>query len=247
MKSYSARYPSYKPRSVRKAQKKVKKNLIISVILIIIFGYFLISWGIPLLIGSLTVFNGLKPETEKVEVVAESDAIAPPVLNIPFEATNTATIRISGYAAPSSKVELYVNDDLKDNTETGGDGSFNFEGVGLSDGINYIYGKTLNDKGQKSLSSKTIKINFSSEKPKLEISEPTDGAEVKGGDKKVNVSGVTDPDNLISINGQTAIVNSDGSFSLAVGLNEGDNTVSILSTSPIGNIYKIDRRVKYTP
>lgn len=247
MKKYSSRYPSYKPRSLRRAEKKLKKNLVLTIVVIFVIAFVLLNWGLPALIGGLSAFNRLKPEEKKVELNLEDSAIAPPVLNIPFVATNSATIKISGYAAPKSKVELYLDDDLKDTVTTSIDGGFVFENVSLSVGINNIYGKTIDDKNHTSLPSKNIRLNYSSEKPKLEVTEPSDGQEVKGGDKKVNVSGKTDPDNLVSVNGQTTIVNSDGNFSIAININDGDNTLSILATNSIGNINKIERRVKYTP
>lgn len=251
MRDYRPKYSSsrsntYKPRSIRRAERKTKKHLIITIVIVLILGYLLVTWGIPGLIGSLSVFNKLKPEDKKPSANISDSAIAPPILNIPFEATNSANLTINGYASADSEVEIYLDDELKETTSTLPDGSFTFSGIVLSKGQNNIYGRTVN--GDKtSLPSKTIRIVFNDDKPKLEISEPADGHEVKGGDKKVTVSGSTDPDNLISVNGQTTIVNSDGTFSLTVPLNEGDNTISILATTPIGNISKIDRRVKYTP
>lgn len=248
MKNYSPRYPTYRPRSVRRAEKKAKKNILISIVIVVVLGFILLNWGIPFLIGSLTAFNKLKPaDKSAVQETIPSEAVAPPVLNIPFEATNSATITFTGYAAKNSQVEIYVNDELKATVPTSEDGSFTADNISLTDGQNYIYGRSINPENQKSLASKTIRILFSSQKPKLEVSEPSDGIEIKGGDKKVNVSGITDPNNLISVNDQTAIVNADGSFSLGININEGDNTISILATSPIGNITKVERKVRYTP
>lgn len=247
MKKYSSRYPSYKPRSLRRAEKKLKKNLLLTIIIIFVIAFVLLNWGLPALIGGLSAFNKLKPAEGKVELNLEDKAIAPPVLNIPFVATNSATIKITGYSAPKSRVELYLDNSLEDTVSSAEDGSFVFESVPLSVGVNNIYGKTVDDKNRTSLASKTIRLTYSSEKPKLEVTEPSDGQEVKGGDKKVKVSGTTSPDSLISINGQTSIVNSDGNFSLTININDGDNTVSVVATSPLGNISKVDRRVKYTP
>lgn len=244
--SSSSRSNTFKPRSVRRAEKKTKKHLLLTIIIVIILGYFLLSWGIPGLIGSLSVFNKLKADDKKVVTNISDSAIAPPILNIPFEATNSANLVINGYASSESEVEIYLDDELKSTTTTDSNGSFSISDITLSKGQNNIYGKTVN--GEKtSLPSKTIRIVFNDDKPRLDISEPADGHEVKGGEKKVNVIGATDPDNLISVNGQTTIVNSDGTFSLTVSLNDGDNTINILATTPIGNISKAERRVKYTP
>lgn len=203
-------------------------------------------WGLPFLIGGLSVFNKFKPSAVKQESV-EDLAIAPPVLNIPFEATNTATLQISGYSTPNSEVEIYFDDEVKEKVETNSGGNFNTGPLELSLGTNNIYGKTINEKGIKSLPSKTIKLIFNNEKPKLEISEPQDNAQIKGGDKKIRVSGNTDPNNTISINGSNTIVSSEGKFSAEVNINEGDNVIQISTTNQVGNSNQIERKINYTP
>lgn len=236
----------YTPRSVRRTYSKNKLNLIISIVLIFVFGFFLFSWGLPALVGGLSVFNFLKPKTEKAQNLEDS-AIAPPVLNIPFEATNSATIIISGYSTPNSEVEIYFDDEIKTITETTSDGNFRTEELELSLGTNNIYGKTINEKGDKSLSSKNIRLIYDNEKPNLEISEPSDNFEIKGGDKKIKVSGKTEPENSVTVNGITVIVGNDGGFSKEVSLNDGDNTIEIISTNLVGNSTKVAKIVKYSP
>ncbi len=237
---------AYKPRSLRRLEKRSKRNIVIS--LVIMFGlfYLLVSWGLPALIGSLSFLNRFKP-IMKIESASKQVVIAPPVLNIPFEATNSAGIIISGYSTPKYKVEIYFNDDLKNTVEVQDDGRFQTETILLSSGINNIYGKTIDPSANKSLSSKTIKLIYSNEKPKLEITEPTDGQRIQGGDKKIRVSGKTDVDNSVTINDVTVIINTDGNFSKEVNLNEGENTITILTTSLVGNVTKIERKVFYSP
>ncbi len=95
--------------------------------------------------------------------------------------------------------------------------------------------------------SKVIKLIFNNEKPQLEIFEPTDGAQIKGGDKKVKVVGKTENLNSVSVNGLTVIVNNDGGFTIEVPLNDGDNTISIVVTNNVGNSTQIEKKVTYTP
>jgi hypothetical protein len=240
----------YKPRSVRRLQKKSTKRLIFSLVLGLVLIYFIISWGLPALIGSLSFLNKFKAQPAKVESIEDS-AIAPPVLNIPYEATNTAEINISGYSQSDSKVEIYIDDKLESSVGTLGDGSFRAEGVSLGLGTNNIHGITIieDEKGEakKSLPSKNIRVLYSNDKPTLEVSEPSDGMEVKGGDKKVKVSGKTDPENSVSINGITAILSSEGNFSKEVSINDGENTISIESVNDVGNKTTEQRKVIYTP
>ena len=230
---------------MRRLQKNVKQHLIIVLIALAIFGYLAFAYIIPFLEGGLTYFNRYK-QVEKGTNIVEDTTVAPPTLNIPFEATNTAAIKVTGYADKESKVEIYVGNDLKDTVSTQPDGSFSVEAIPLSDGNNAIYGKTVNaDKS--SLPSKAIKIAYSNEKPELTVSDPADNSEIKGGDKKVKVAGQTDPDNSVMINGAFVIVSYEGKFSKEVSLNDGDNTITIQTTNIYGSITQITKQVKYSP
>lgn len=239
------RYKTYQPRSIRRMERKSQKNIFISFIVAVVIIYSLVTWGLPALVGSLSFFNKFKPTT-KPNPASETTVIAPPVLNIPFEATNSSSIKISGYSTPKHKVEIYIDDELKNTAEVAEDGSFKTDEILLNFGTNNIYGKSVNEDGVKSLASKTIKLTYSNEKPKLEITEPTDGQQIKGGDKRINVSGKTDPQNILTVNGNTVIVNGDGNFSKTLDINEGDNIISIIATDSVGNSTQIERKVTYS-
>lgn len=243
----SASY-KYKPRSVRRLEKKNKRNLLISTGLILLGIYFLLTWGLPAFIGSLTVFNKFKPENNQInKPISEDPAIAPPVLNIPYEATNTATIKVNGYASADNQVEIYVDGDKKDTTTTKSDGSFTSGDIPLVLGTNNIYGKTVNSDNKTSLPSKTIQLIYNNEKPTLDVSQPTDNQQIQGGDKKITVSGKTDSENNITVNGNLVIVSSEGNFSTNVSINEGENTITITATNSVGNTTTITKKVTYTP
>ena len=84
--------------------------------------------------------NTVRP-SEKIVRTSKNPAIAPPVLNIPFEATNTSSIHIKGYSVPNAKVEIYVDEELSQEAETTEDGSFLADQVTLTLGTNNIAGK----------------------------------------------------------------------------------------------------------
>ncbi len=236
---------TFKPRSIRRSESKAKNRLIFNLVLIIVLVFVFFNWGLPFIVGNLSFLNKFK-SSKPVEVVNIDEAIAPPVLNIPFEATNSASLAFSGYSAPNSKIQLYIDDELKSSTDTNSDGKFQTEPIDLNLGTNNIYAVTINDKEKKSLPSKTIKLTYSSDKPKLEISEPPDGIEIKG-DKKVKLAGSTDSENTVTVNGSTVIVNYDGNFQTEISLNDGENIITIVSSNNFGNTNRIEKRVKYTP
>lgn len=240
---------SYKTRSARRVAKKSRRNFFASIIIIVLLLYATISWILPEFIGGVGFIKGFlkDPETTLNEVsVADNPTLAPPVLNIPYEATNSSKIGIKGYATSNSKVKIYLDDRLEDTVEVDLDGTFVVEDIELSIGTNNLYGKTVDEKDNESLPSKTLRVIFDNEKPKLEVTEPNDGKEVTG-DKKVKIAGKTDPEAQIYINNSRIIVNSEGNFSQDLPLNDGDNNFTIKAQDSASNSVEVVRRVVFKP
>lgn len=241
-------YRYHSRRSVKRLARKSRRNFIITLAFITILAYFSLTWLLPNFIGGIGfVKNVIKPPQNTTFQSSENATLAPPVLNIPFEATNSAEINIKGFGTPNSKVKLYIDDESKQTTDVSNDGSFVFKNVVLSLGTNNIYGKTLDDASKESLASKTIKLLYNNEKPTLNINEPEDNKTIQGGDKKIRVSGKTDPGVNVFINGTQVILDKDGNFGIDQPLNEGDNTISIKAVDITGNTTEVQRSVKYTP
>ncbi len=233
----------------RRRERKSKKNFLLTLIICAVLLYILIAWFIPTFIASLSFFNRFKGTSEPVKQVTEGAVLAPPVLNIPYETTSSATIYVRGYTMPNTSVEIYLNDELSSTAKSDIEGIFISDSVNLDLGKNSIYGKTVDAAGNKSYSSKPIIISYSNEKPTLEVTSPEDNLVIKGGDKKVTFSGKTNQDKeiLVAINGNRAIVNSDGAFSQSLQINEGDNEISITATDKAGNTTQLKRKVTYQP
>jgi hypothetical protein len=243
--NYSPR-SSFKPRSLRRNENKAKNKLVFTFAIAAILLAIFLLWGLPTLVGGLSFLNKFKstPKTNTTNI--EDAAIAPPVLNIPYEATNTATIKINGYSTPNTKVEIYFDEQLKNTVTTDDGGNFITDDLSLDQGTNNIYGQTINADGKKSLASKTIQLTYSNQKPKLDISSPPDGQQIKGGDKKIVVSGNTDPLNSATVNGTTVIVGNDGNFTTTININDGDNIITIVTTDQFGNNNEVQRKVNYS-
>lgn len=236
---------SFKPRSIRHSESRAKRRLIMTLAAILIATFVFFMWGLPFIIGQLSFLNKRSKSIDASELKID-EAIAPPVLYIPFEATNSANLPISGYAAPLSKVDIYIDGEIKSQTATDTEGKFTSDQVSLNLGTNNIHAVTISDSDKKSLPSKNIKLYFSNEKPSLEISEPGDGIEIKGGDKKVKVIGKTDENNSVTVNGSTVIVDNEGNFQTVLAINDGDNTITVIASNSFGNSNQIEKRVKYT-
>src|SRR4030043_1399609 len=77
--------------------------------------------------------------------------------------------------------------------------------------------------------------------PKLEILEPKDNIKISS--MEVNVVGRTWSDSILKINGETVQVSTGGTFSVAVGLKEGNNTLTITAANRFGKISKVTRTI----
>ena len=235
-------------RSAKKLAKKSKQNFIISLILIALLFYGTLKWLLPNFVNSLGfVRNKFSPAQKTIDSSAEKSTLAPPVLNIPYEATNTAQINIKGYGTPHSKVAIFLEDEKKDTIDVSGEGSFEIRNLQLTLGTNNIYGKSIDENSQESLPSKAFKIFYDNEKPPLTVNEPEDGKKIQGGDKRVKVSGKTETGTRIFINEAQVIVDKDGNFGAEQALNDGDNNFNVKAIDEATNTTEISRRVIYSP
>lgn len=237
----------YQYRRAKRLQSKSKKNFIVTLIIVLSLLYVSIAWILPNFIGGLSFIKNLSGSDKKIINNTDQTTLAPPVLNIPFEATNSSRINISGYSSANSKVELFIDDQKIETTDVDQDGNFLIENVELSLGINNIYSKSVDEKGKESLASKTLRIIYDSEAPDLEIFEPEDNKNIQGGDKRVKIAGKTEVGAQIFINGGQVVVSGEGNFSSIQSLNDGENNFDIKSVDTAGNNTEVSRKVTYQP
>lgn len=235
----------YRYRAAKRAAKKSKYNFVATIIIIAFLLFATINWILPNLIQGLGFIRGLFSTQTPKQTTTQSSTLAPPVLNIPYEATNTAQINIKGYSTPKSKVSIYIDDNLQDSTDTLEDGTFELKDISLNLGTNNIYGKT-SDANLESLPSKTIKVIYDSEKPNLEIDEPEDGKEIQG-ERKIKIMGKTERAAKVFVNESRIITNPDGTFSTDYSLNDGENILTIKAEDEAFNFTEIERRVIFKP
>ncbi|OGE18126.1 hypothetical protein A3F00_04180 [Candidatus Daviesbacteria bacterium RIFCSPHIGHO2_12_FULL_37_11] len=238
---------SYRTRSTRRFVKKSRTNFLTTIIISALLIYVTFFWILPNLINGLgNIKNFINPNQKKGQDVSENPSFAPPVLNIPYEATNSSVIEISGFTSPNSRVKIYVDDSLESTTQSDENGSFTAKNVNLNLGTNNIYGKSVDDKDKESLPSKTIRLMFDNEEPILEVSEPEDGHAFQS-ERKIKVSGKTEAGVKVFVNDAQAIVASDGSFNLIFNLNDGENILTIKAVDLASNFEEITKKVTFQP
>lgn len=232
----------------RKLAKQSRRNFLVSLILVGLLLYATITWILPALINSIGfVKDQVKPQQKVETVSSKNSSLPPPVLNIPYEATNSAEINIKGYGTANSKVAIFLDDEKKDIVDVSSDGTFEFVNIPLVLGTNNIYGKSIDEEDLESLPSKTLKVIYDNEKPLLNLTEPEDGKTIQGGDRKVKIAGNTEVGAQIFINDSQTIVDKDGNFSLEQILNDGENVFNIQALDKALNFQEISRRVTYNP
>lgn len=232
-------------RSTRRLARKSRRNFIITLFIIGILIYATIQWVLPYFISGIGLINSIIKPSKKI--ITQNDvSLAPPVLNISYEATNTAQMNIEGFATPFSKVKLYLDDEAKHEAEVSSDGSFTVENISLLLGTNLIFGKTVDEKGQMSLPSKTIRLIYDNEKPTLEIFEPDDGKNIQG-ERKIKIAGKAEPQASVFVNGIQVILDKEGKFESIQTLNDGTNQFSIKAQDAAQNYTELIRQVTFQP
>lgn len=230
-------------RLVRKSQDQITKKTVFLGFLTIISLILVLVFGLPLLI-KLSVFLG---EGKKDSAQDEEKVLAPlaPRLIIPYEATNSAEIKISGFAEPEVTVELFKNEVSIGTTKVTDDGDFVFSKVSLEEGDNDFSAIASTEKSGNGDGSKTINVVFDKTVPNLELTNPTeDSLTVDSAD--FDILGKTDVKASVSVNNRIAMVDSDGNFKLKWQLNMGKNDLEIVSTDLAGNQTKKKISITYS-
>lgn len=231
-------------RLTRKLEQQSKKNLVFSILGIIIVLFVLIKFGIPLLINFTLFISGFKNDDREIKNEVRS-FVPPPILNPMPSATSSGHIVISGFASPKQTIELYINDDLVDKDLTSDKGTFIFKEI-ISSGENTIKTRAIiGDK--KSEFSKPIIITLRNKPPNLNIVSPSDGQSFPKDQNIIDVEGTTDVDVRITVNGFWAITDGNGNFSYRLPLQNGENNIKIIGIDEAGNKVEKELKVTYSP
>lgn len=227
----------------RRIENKNKKNLLLSILGIIIIIFLAIKLGIPLLINISLFLSGSQGKDDVK--IQGSSFTAPPVLNSLPQATSSAQIIISGIAGKKQTINLYINDDLINTVKSKENGEFLFKEV-IKPGENVIKAKTIVSDKESEFSNNII-IFLKSAPPSLNINSPTDGQSFSKDQNTIEVKGTTDADVRVTINGLWAITHTDGNFSYNLPLQNGENKIKISATDTAGNRAEKEVKVTYSP
>lgn len=179
-------------------------------------------------------------ESNTVSVVQE-----PFLESIPRSTSESELVVDGSVLVPGGTVILYLNGEEYDSDRLGEETDFSFD-VSLDEGENIIRARYELD-GEQSDYSESVSVTYRSEPPTLEDVSPSDGDEFGRGDQRIAVSGKTDKDARVTVNGFRAFVDQDGEFSYMLGLEEGENKIKVIATNDAGIESEEEFIVRYSP
>ncbi len=139
--------------------------------------------------------------------------------------TNDSQVSISGTTDPGSTIAVNGT-----SVPVAADGSFR-DALTLADGT-YTFTVTATDAaGLTTTVARTITVDTTA--PALHLASPSTGLLTR--DPVVLVSGTTEPNATVVVNGVDAAVSPSGQFSVEIGLQEGTNAITATATDAAGN------------
>ncbi|HEV2339392.1 MAG TPA: hypothetical protein VGT05_01340 [Patescibacteria group bacterium] len=224
-------------------ERRNMKRLVFSVAGIITVLFVVIKFGIPTLINfSLFLSGGGSTVTANNQ--QSPSILYPPTINMPFTATNSASIIVSGTAQQKTSVLLYVNNTLTDTVDTQDNGTFFFHNVTINSGQNTLQAKTKNDKSVSDFSF-PVTVSYLNKPPSLTIDSPHDGDTIAKDSSSVTVSGKTDSEAHVTVNGFWAVIDANGTYSYNLSLQGGNNDIKVVATDQAGNTTEKDIKVNH--
>jgi len=216
----------------RHQQKEFQRKVMILGIAFIVLLTLLIGIGLKVILNLGTIV-GPKDSASK-DSSSQDQLFATLSIDQVPEATNSASFIISGSSTNLDEVAVLLNDKPVKTIDVTKEPNFTQEVMGLIKGKNKLQlkGRVANNKLIKETEAHTV--FYSNDKPKLDISEPTDNSKIYKRDLKV--AGSTNAGNSVKVNDRPVVIYSGGNFNATVQLNEGENKVKIDAQDNAGNI-----------
>jgi hypothetical protein len=228
----------------RSSQDQITKKTVLLGFLTVISLVVVLVFGLPLLI-KFSVFLGEAKLKNSNQVKENILAPLAPRLVIPYEATNSAEIKINGFAEAKVMVEIFNGGLSVGKSEVSDNGDFTFNKVVLNEGKNEFSAAASTEEAGSGDVSKTITVVYDNVPPELILTNPSEeNLTVDSAD--LDIIGKTDSKASVSINNRIAMVDNDGNFKLKWQLNMGKNDLEIISTDLAGNQTKKKISITYS-
>lgn len=235
---------------VTRLQRLEDKRSIRRSVLYVLGGVLLIGIAATYGIGALSRFAGFISKMGSAnQPIDKSDVIPPrpPDLQSSYTATNSAEIDLRGSSEAGATVYLTRNDNAVGNILVDDQGDFIFRNISLVEGQNVFAAVAFDVAGNQSQPSTLVDVFHSKTPPNLEISAPSDESVIKGKDPRVIVSGKTNPEVRVTVNGRVFVVDASGLFDGRISLVDGENIIRVEAVDKAGNRTSREVRVEYLP
>lgn len=223
----------YRSRLEKKEDEEITKKTVMMGVATVLVLVIVLFFGLPLLVKLSVLLGDAKNKNSKV-ITEKLMPPLPPRLVVNYEATNSATIDISGLAEAKTKVKLLKNDISVNEVVTLDSGDFVFNGVLLDEGENVFYAIASKDKEGSSDVSRMVKIYYDKVSPNIEMTNPVEES-LKVDTADFDVIGQSEKGVSVTVNNRYAMVDDNGKFKIKLQLNAGKNDIEIIVRDLAGN------------
>ena len=228
----------------RKNNEQITKKTVFLGLITIVLAVVTLVFGLPLLI-KLSVFLGQDRSKKQSESEVKKVPPIAPRLVIPYEATNSSEIKVSGFAEAKVMVELFKNDVSVGKTEVTENGDFAFDKLSLDEGQNKFTAMASTEESGSGDDSKALIVVYDKKAPELVLTNPSEESlTVDYAD--FDIIGKTESGVSVSVNNRIASIDNDGNFKLKWQLNTGKNELEITVRDLAGNETKKKIAITYS-
>ncbi|MFA5828133.1 MAG: hypothetical protein WC841_02045 [Candidatus Shapirobacteria bacterium] len=227
----------------RKEEEQItKKTVLLGFITVVLF-VLTITFGLPLLVKFSVFLGDLKNKDAGVDTEKVIPPLAPRII-MPYEATNSSTIAISGLGEIGTVVELLKNDVSIGKVDMTDKGDFVFDDVALENGENSFSAVAMSEKGGSSEMSKMVTVVYDNQPAEIVMMNPSeDVLTVDYSD--FDIVGKAEKDASVLVNNRVAMVDDEGKFKLKFQLAAGKNEIEIVARDLAGNETKKKINITY--
>lgn len=204
-------------------------------------------FGFILIFGNINYVWGL---FRAKEVYKEDNAFKPtkPYLQTNTEYTKETKVNLEGTSESGSTVTLFKEGQKVKDTVADNNNKFYFGDIEINanqDKKTSFYVVAKSKQGVESDKSNLVDVVFDKTTPKFSIKTPEDGQKISDFSRTLQVTGSTEVNTQVLVNGRTAAVNQNNDFSAQIRLEEGDNTITVEVVDKAGNKSKQTVTVKF--
>jgi len=230
-KSLNKQHLSYNQKLLNKYKKTIIRSLIFYVIILTIDFFIFIN----LFSNINNIWGFIK--TPETRVANKKLKPRKPFLIADTEYTNKGVVNFKGRAEPGKTIVLYKDNNYYSETITDSEGKYFFNDVPIKKDENSYteFYSIVKDNNIESSPSVKINIYYDTKKPKVEVTKPKKDDRIKSFSRTLEVTGKTEEDTQVKINGRIARINLNNEFSGTIRLEEGVNVIKIEAIDKAGN------------